>query len=46
VGLKGYATSLTACLDGTPVTAKLVIGAYHRLFDTDPPRSGTTSATR
>jgi hypothetical protein len=31
-GLKGYITNLTACPDGTPVTAEFVIGAYHRLF--------------
>jgi hypothetical protein len=31
-GLKGYATNLAACPDGTPVTAEFVIGAYHRLF--------------
>ena len=32
-GLKGYVTNLTACPDGTPVTAEFVIGAYHRLFE-------------
>jgi hypothetical protein len=32
-GLKGYVTNLTACPDGTPVTAGFVIGAYHRLFE-------------
>jgi DDE family transposase len=31
-GLKGYVTNLRACPDGTPVTAKFVIGAYHQLF--------------
>jgi transposase len=31
-GLKGYVTNLTACPDGTPVTAEFVIGAYHRLW--------------
>ena len=31
-GLKGYATNLAACPDGTPVTAEFVIDAYHRLF--------------
>jgi hypothetical protein len=31
-GLKGYITNLRACPDGTPVTAKFVIGAYHQLF--------------
>ena len=31
-GLKGYSTNLTACPDGSPVTAEFVIGAYHRLF--------------
>jgi hypothetical protein len=31
-GWKGYITNLAACPDGTPVTAKFVIGAYHRLF--------------
>jgi hypothetical protein len=31
-GWKGYTTNLTACPDGTPVTAEFVIGAYHRLF--------------
>jgi hypothetical protein len=31
-GLKGYVTNLTACPDGTPVTAEFVIDAYHRLF--------------
>jgi Transposase DDE domain len=31
-GLKGYATNLTTCPDGTPVTAEFVIGAYHRLY--------------
>jgi hypothetical protein len=30
-GLKGYVTNLTACPDGTPVTAELAIDAYHRL---------------
>jgi DDE family transposase len=32
-GLKGYVTNLTACPDGSPVTAQFVIGAYHRLFE-------------
>jgi len=32
-GLKGYITNLTACPDGTPVTAEFVISAYHRLFE-------------
>ena len=31
-GLKGYATNLRACPDGTPVTAEFVTGAYHQLF--------------
>jgi len=31
-GLKGHATNLQACPDGTPVTAEFVIGAYHQLF--------------
>jgi hypothetical protein len=31
-GLKGYVTNLTACPDGTPITAEFVIDAYHRLF--------------
>jgi Transposase DDE domain len=31
-GLKGYATNLTTCPDGTPITAEFVIGAYHRLY--------------
>ena len=31
-GLKGHATNLQACPDGTPVTAEFVIGAYHRLY--------------
>jgi hypothetical protein len=31
-GLKGYVTNLTACPDGTPVTAQFVIDAYHQLF--------------
>lgn len=31
-GLKGYVTNLTACPDGTPVTARFVIDAYHQLF--------------
>ena len=30
-GLKGYVTNLTACPDGTPVTAGFVIGSYHDL---------------
>jgi hypothetical protein len=34
-GIKGYVTSLAACPDGTPVTADLVIGSYHRLFGTE-----------
>jgi hypothetical protein len=33
VGLRGYVTNLRACPDGRPVTAELVIGAYHRLFE-------------
>jgi hypothetical protein len=32
-GIKGYATNLAACPDGTHVTAEFVIGAYHRLFE-------------
>jgi hypothetical protein len=32
-GLKGYATNLAACPDGTPVTADFVIGSYSRLFE-------------
>jgi hypothetical protein len=32
-GIKGYVTNLRACLDGFPVTADFVIGAYHRLFE-------------
>jgi hypothetical protein len=32
-GIKGYITNLAACPDGAPVTAKFVIGAYHRLFE-------------
>jgi Transposase DDE domain len=31
-GLKGYMTNLTACPDGSPITAEFVIDAYHRLF--------------
>jgi hypothetical protein len=31
-GLKGYTTNLAACPDGTPVTAKFVISAYHDLW--------------
>ncbi|WP_438672249.1 IS1634 family transposase [Solihabitans fulvus] len=31
-GLKGYVTNLTACPDGTPVTARFVIDAHHQLF--------------
>jgi len=31
-GWKGYITNLAARPDATPVTAKFVIGAYHRLF--------------
>jgi transposase len=31
-GLKGYVTNLAACPDGTPVTAEIVIRAYHQLF--------------
>jgi Transposase DDE domain len=31
-GWKGYTTNLATCPDGTPVTAKFVIDAYHRLF--------------
>jgi transposase len=31
-GIKGYATNLRACPDGTLVTAEFVIGAYHQLF--------------
>jgi transposase len=31
-GLKGYVINLRTCPDGTPVTAELVIGAYHQLF--------------
>ena len=31
-GLKGYTTNLTACPDGTPVTAEFVISAYHDLW--------------
>ncbi|MBO3753071.1 IS1634 family transposase [Streptosporangiaceae bacterium NEAU-GS5] len=32
-GLKGYLTNLTACPDGTPVTADFVIGSYHELWN-------------
>jgi hypothetical protein len=32
-GLKGYITNLTACPDGTPVTADFVIGSYHELWN-------------
>jgi hypothetical protein len=32
-GLKGYATNLAACPDGTPVTADFVIGSYHELWN-------------
>jgi hypothetical protein len=32
-GIKGYVTNLQACPDGTSVTADLVIGSYHRLFE-------------
>jgi hypothetical protein len=32
-GLKGYVTNLTACPDGSPVTAQFVIASYHRLFE-------------
>ena len=32
-GIKGYVTSLTACPDGTPVTADFVIGSYHQLWN-------------
>jgi hypothetical protein len=32
-GIKGYVTNLTACPDGTPVTADFVIGSYHQLFE-------------
>jgi hypothetical protein len=32
-GLKGYVTNLTACPDGTPVTADFVIGSYRRLLE-------------
>ena len=32
-GLKGYATNLAACPDGTPVTADFVIGSYHQLWN-------------
>jgi hypothetical protein len=56
-GLKGYVTNLAACPDGTPITAKFVIDAYHRLFQIENPsvcpnttsrpgRSTTTNATR
>jgi hypothetical protein len=31
-GIKGYITNLTACPDGTPVTAEFVISSYHQLF--------------
>jgi hypothetical protein len=34
-GLKGYVTNLAACPDGTPITAKFVIGAYHRLIEVE-----------
>ena len=34
--LKGYATNLAACPEGTPVTAEFVIGSYHRLFEIGP----------
>jgi hypothetical protein len=32
-GLKGYVTNLSACPDGTPVTAEFVIGSCHQLFE-------------
>ena len=32
-GLKGYVTNLSACPDGTPVTADFVVGSYHRLWN-------------
>jgi hypothetical protein len=32
-GIKGYITNLSACPDGTPITADFVIGAYHRLHE-------------
>jgi hypothetical protein len=32
-GLKGYITSLSACPDGTPVTAEFVISSYRRLYE-------------
>jgi len=32
-GLKGYATNLAVCPDGTPVTADFFIGSYPRLFE-------------
>jgi hypothetical protein len=31
-GLKGYVTNLATCPDGTPISAKFMIDAYHRLF--------------
>ncbi len=31
-GIKGYVTNLTACPDGTPITAEFVISAYHQLW--------------
>jgi hypothetical protein len=32
-GLKGYATNLAACPDGTPITPEFVIASYSRLFE-------------
>jgi transposase len=32
-GIKGYATNLQACPDGTPVTAEFVIDSYRQLFE-------------
>jgi hypothetical protein len=32
-GIKGYITNLSACPDGTPVTADFVISSYRRLFE-------------
>jgi hypothetical protein len=56
-GIKGYATNLRACPDGTLVTAEFVIGACHQLFQIEkasgwpkatcrPGRSTTAPGTR
>jgi hypothetical protein len=31
-GFKGYVTNLSTCPDGTPISPKFVIGAYHQLW--------------